>query len=251
LNFTAHNIELPDGTQTFPQAGGLMRTYPWFLSSKRMIEAVFPNGFENVSLADLGCLEGGYTVEFAKLGLDCLGIEARQSNFNNCEIVRSAFSLPNLRFVKDDAWNLPTYGKFDVTFCCGLLYHLDKPNTFLKMLAKQTNKLVIVQTHFAGENQAKFDLSPLAEHDGLTGRWYREYDGEFDEAVLDSARWTSWKNGKSFWPTREALLQAILDAGFDLVLEQFDGLAPRIDMAMKPGGQYVDFCRGTFVGIKL
>ena len=253
MAFTAHNVLLPDGTYTFPEVGVTMERFPWYLAAIRIMRTVFPNGVEGRSLVDLGCLEGGYTLEFAKAGLDALGIEVRQNNFDNCQTILKAFKLSNLRFVKDDVWNCPVYGAHDITFCCGLLYHLDRPKQFLEMIGPLTRKLLIVQTHFADDEVAPefgMHLSNLVVHEGLVGRWYREYDGQFQEAEVEQMKWTSWRNSRSFWPTRPSLFQAISDAGFDVVLEQIDPLGPDIVAAMGPEGVYGKKKRGTFVGIK-
>jgi hypothetical protein len=46
-----------------------------------MLNLVFPDGLRGKRIADLGCLEGGYAVEFARLGMNATGIEVRDSNF--------------------------------------------------------------------------------------------------------------------------------------------------------------------------
>jgi hypothetical protein len=38
-------------------------------------------GREHVRLVDLGCLEGGYTVEFGRMNFNALSIEVRESTF--------------------------------------------------------------------------------------------------------------------------------------------------------------------------
>ena len=40
-----------------------------------------------------------------------------------------------------------------MVFCCGLLYHLDKPKEFLDTLSAVTTKLLILQTHFSNGYQ--------------------------------------------------------------------------------------------------
>ena len=105
------------------------------ISAKRIIETVFPGDKQNLRLADISCLEGGYAVEFARMGLDVLGVEVRDSNIAACNYVKSETDLPNLKFVKDNALNIANHGSFDVVFCCGLLYHLDNPKEFLEILS--------------------------------------------------------------------------------------------------------------------
>ena len=131
--FTAHNIRLPDGSCTAPEIGWLTADSPWFKAAARVVRLIYAADHEDKSLVDLGCLEGGYTVEFARMGLQATGIEVRQSNFENCLIVQDKVRLPNLRFCKDDVWNLPRHGHFSTAFCCGLLYHLDRPAAFVSL----------------------------------------------------------------------------------------------------------------------
>jgi SAM-dependent methyltransferase len=223
-----------------------------------------------VRIADLGCLEGGYAVEFARLGFDSVGIEVRESNLAACRYVQERCNLPNLEFIRDDAWNICDHGPFDAVFCCGLLYHIDEPRRFIETMAAATTKVIIIQTHFAIDDfyarskvlrplrnmlprafgrTDKFKLSELCEHEGLMGRWFTEYRDQPSDEDREAAKWHSWENHRSFWLQREYLLQAIHEAGFDLVFEQFDGLRPSITNSML-GGYYETDLRGTFVGMK-
>ena len=271
--FTGHNIRLDDGTLTKPDLGDSMDAYPWFVSARRILETVFPGDRHQVRVADIGCLEGGYAVEFARMGFQVLGIEVRESNIVACNYVKSKTNLPNLKFVKDNALNIAKHGAFDVVFCCGLLYHLDKPKYFLETLSAVTTKLMILQTHFATNainvgsrlpalvrkvlvklkvkkrQTDKFNLSQLSENEGLVGRWYPEFWNDELFRKRESFKWSSYNNRKSFWIQREYLLQTIQDVGFDLVMEQYDSLGPNIAESMLRGYYQADR-RGTFIGIK-
>lgn len=271
IEFTAHNIRLDDGTFTKPDVQFSMESYPWFISARRILETVFPGDKKHFRLADLGCLEGGYAVEFARIGFQVVGIDVREANIAACNYVKSKTNLPNLSFVQDDVWNIARYGKFDVIFCCGLLYHLDKPKQFLETLSSVTTKLVILQTHFSTEiaktaeppsrlpalakkvvakvTGNKHNLSAVSENEGLAGRWYTEFPDEESFSQRAIHRWASWGNRQSFWIQREYLLQAIQEVGFDLVMEQFDSLGPGIAENMLRG-YYRNETRGTFIGIK-
>jgi hypothetical protein len=250
IAFTAHNIRLDDGVFTKPDLGLSMEDYPWFISAKRILCTVFPGTKNRVRLADLGCLEGGYAVEFARMGLQVLGLEVRESNFAACRYVKAHTRLPNLEFVQDDAWNITNYGRFDAIFCCGLLYHIDRPKRFLQTLSAATSKLLILQTHFATETtNVKYELSELTENESLQGCWYTEFADDKQFNQREDAKWASWENRRSFWVRREYLLQTIRDVGFDLVLEQFDGLGADIVGSMT-SGEYKTNQRGMFIGIK-
>jgi len=247
--FTAHNIKLDDGSLTKPDVDWLLADSPWFLSGKRVIETIYPEGLSAKRIADLGCLEGGYTVEFARLGMNAVGIEVRKSNFDNCQFVREQLSLPNLTFINDDVWNIGKYGPFDVIFCCGILYHLDNPARFVSMLSQHCNKALIINTHFASVNaNDNFPLGELTDHEGLPGRWFHEYDPVVD-TNLEDYKWAAWSNPRSFWVCREYILQMLKDSGFDLVFEQFDFLGDQIAKESIEGF-YATHNRGMFVGIK-
>jgi len=286
IEFTAHNIRLDNGSFTKPDVGHSMDANGWFVSARRVLDTVFPGDKNRYRLADLGCLEGGFAVEFARMGFQVLGVEVREANIAACNYVKANTNLPNLEFIKDDARNIAKYGVFDVVFCCGLLYHLDKPNEFLNRLSAVTTKLLILQTHFSTgtknnehlfsgiarkllpgrwsgiarkllakvkrhnlEPAAKFNLSELTDNETLRGRWFMEFANDEAFSKRDSAKWSSWDNRRSFWIQREYLLQAIHDVGFDLVMEQFDSLGPNIAASMLCGF-YKAESRGTFVGIK-
>ena len=117
VSFTSHNIRLDDGSYTKPDIGYSMDLHPWFLAAKRILDATFPGDKRHLRIADLGCLEGGYTVEFARLGLQALGLDVRELNIEACRYVQSKVNLPNLEFVRDDVWNIAAHGTFDAVFC--------------------------------------------------------------------------------------------------------------------------------------
>jgi SAM-dependent methyltransferase len=269
VEFTAHNIRLDDGTFTRSESSQSMAAYPWFLSARRVLDTLWPGDKKGLRLVDLGCLEGGYAVEFARLGFDVLGVEVREENFQACRFVKSKVDLPNLEFVKDDVWNLADHGVFDVVFCCGLFYHVDRPRELLNLLASVTSKLLILQTHFSTNAMYptsvlpywvrkllariklshKFSLSRLTKNEGLPGRWYTEYSTSASHRKREGWKWASWDNRCSFWIQREHLLGSIKEAGFDLVMEQFDSLGPSIADSLEHGYYKTDH-RGTFLGVK-
>lgn len=224
--FIAHNVLLPD-----PDGGGRI-TYEGRLVEdsgtcqaalrdfKLAFAAVPP---QTVRIADLGCLEGGYSVAFARAGYDVTGFEVRTENLACCEYLRSQLNLPNLRFVPGDVRQTLT-GNWDAVFCCGLLYHLDNPVAFLNLLGQVTRRLLIVQTHFSPR--------PDSTHEGRGGHWASE----------DNVRMSSWQNARSFWLAKNELLAAMNEAGFPLVFEQADY---RDDIRVPEPD------RGMFVGMKL
>lgn len=149
------------------------------------------------TVADLGCLEGAYSAEFAKAGYQVTGIDVRQSNLARCPAV------PRLRLVNADVRFLAQRGEsYDAVFASGILYHLEDPVRFLRQVAPLT-PLLILDTHVSADGGER--------HEGCDGHWYDEPGG------LDDP-WGAWVNGRSFWLTLPDLLRSVREAGYGLVL---------------------------------
>lgn len=254
--FTAHNVRLADGTFTFPQADPI-DVHGNYVCVKNLLPVLYPEGWEGRSIVDLGCLEGGFATEFARLGLNSTGIDVRESNIANAEFIRSRTGLRNLRFIRDDAWNVGAYGPFDLVFCVGLHYHIDDQHRFLQAMAKACRKAIFIDTHVAPEFDhepavARHHLGPLTMHEGLPGRWYHEHDLDAgaDKSKLETLKWSSWENHRSFWPTRGALVRSMRDAGFSIVMEDYDQLLNWSTHHLSPEGWHYQSARAMFVGIK-
>jgi len=64
--FTAHNIRLDDGSFTKPEQPWQMEDLPLLKFTKQFLRMLFPDGAAGKRVVDLGCLEGGYSVELAR-----------------------------------------------------------------------------------------------------------------------------------------------------------------------------------------
>jgi SAM-dependent methyltransferase len=255
-SFTAHNVRLDDGSFTFPEAPTIDQMSD-YLCVKDYLPLLYPEGWAGRSIVDLGCLEGGFATEFARLGLVSTGIDVRESNIANAEYIRAGVKLPNLRFIRDDAWNVGRHGPFDMVFCVGLHYHIEDQRRFLQEMGRAANRAIFIDTHFAPDLDdhpavALYKLSELTTHEGLPGRWYSEHD--LDPATgkqqLEELKWHSWENQRSFWPTKGALMQAMQDAGFSIVVEDFGLYRGGVVKELSPQGWRHRNTRGMFIGVK-
>jgi len=224
--FTAHNMLLVDGSPSIP-GETLLEEHALPKAILRTLDVFFPqrqNG--EFSIVDLGCLEGGYTALFARAGFAALGIDGRPANIARCEYGPGRLGLPSLRFVCDDVHNLERYGSFDATFCCGLLYHLEDPISFLRIVSRVTRRILILQTHYSTDSiPERFpNLSALTEHEGVQGRWHSEHPEDATEEEMLRQAWSSIGNRRSFWVEKRHLLQALIDLGFSPIYEQYDSL---------------------------
>jgi SAM-dependent methyltransferase len=155
--------------------------------------------FEHCRVLELGCLEGGHTIELARRGFQVVGVEGREENVRRarwiCRLFKTGASV-----VRADLETTPlaAFGRFDLIFCSGLLYHLPKPWELVEQFPAAAPALFL-STHYAEEEEVTVN--------GLGGRWYKEL-GRGDPL--------SGLSPRSFWPTREALLQLLEANGYDV-----------------------------------
>jgi SAM-dependent methyltransferase len=250
VNFSSHNVALPGGTQTLPgqllvAESGICRVA---LSALGLEFGYGPRS--DIRVADLGCLEGGFTAEFARAGYDATGIEARQENYGNAVWLKDILGLENLHFIHGDVREVLPGVSFDAVFCSGLLYHLDAPVAFLNLLGQVTQRMLILHTHFSMENGHPESVhnptgtwcEPFqSQHEGRTGHWCHEEDD----------RWASFGNTKSFWLCKDDLLLSLHEAGFTRVSEvrgpDWHNTA-RFTTVQGSGGAFPD--HGMFVAVK-
>lgn len=245
--FTAHNIHLGNGRWTKPDMPAV-ETSAKFRAAQQVLQLAFQGDRTGLKLVDVGCLEGGYSVGFARMGFDVLGLEVRDYHFKRCEYVRRKLGLSNLRFVHDDVMNVDKHGDFDAAFCSGILHHLDTPVEFLTRLAAKVKKLLVIDTHFsvAEPSKCKVRLGELDLHEGVEGRWFNgaAEAGRDDKRKSQSAK----KYTSAFWIRREQLLELLYVLGFQTVFEQFDSMAPNISQHLDV--EYPQLQRGTFIGVR-
>jgi hypothetical protein len=247
--WTAHNIYLDHENATIDRSQPSIADDPIFLATKILLEILYPDVKKrgDIKIADLACLEGGYSVEFARMGFNVTGIEIRENNLDACNYTLNKLKLRNLKFVRDDVRNIVNHGVFDVIFCCGIYYHLDNPRQFMNTLSEATKKLLVLNTHFSTELQnQRFKLTEITSHEGIPGRWFHEFEtSKIEEREIH--RWAAWNNDNSFWQMKNHLIQSLKDSGFDFVSEQF-GMT-NIETGITSGGLPI-YDRGQFIGIK-
>lgn len=249
MKFTRHNVILPSGEATLAGKSPIRETER-FKSVVRTLGLAFPTAeVGQIRIADLGCLEGGYSYELARLGYQVLGIEARERHYQRCLYLAESIGLPKLTFAHDDVRNIAAYGTFDAVYASGILYHLDNPCAFLALLGEITRKVLILNTHFAAESipsRFRHKLSRLTKNEGKSGRWYREWPKDTPADEVEKLSRSSVGNYRSFWLRKDSLLESMREAGFTIVYEQFDC---HYDMAK--GLQAIRRNdRGMFVGLK-
>jgi len=227
--WTNHNIRLTSSEYTISGSEKGIEEDPRVIALKNQIPIFWKGDYQRLRVVDLGCLEGGISLEMAKMGFHVLGVEGRRSNYSRASLIEQYFDLPNLEFVEADVKHIgkDRIGSFDIILCCGLLYHLDDPFSFLETLSGLLNKpgMVFLDTHFAPLDhtlsQCTFnhELSDMVKSEFVNrvyeGRWYSE-DTEH--------AWAAVSNTRSFWPTHKDLIKGIYHSGFEFIYEIFGSL---------------------------
>lgn len=123
--WTAHNIRLNSDITTMPGKPDFMETDLRLKAILRALSFSYREQLSGLRVADLGCLEGGFTLAMAKEGMDVVGLEARQMNLDKCLLLKEHLDLSQLEFRLDDVKNFKRekYGRFDVVLALGIFYH--------------------------------------------------------------------------------------------------------------------------------
>ena len=91
---------------------------------------------------DIGCGVGYFSNVLHSLGLNVLGLDAREEN-----VLEARRRYPYLRFeimnIEDS--RLLQFGEFDLVFCFGLLYHLENPFQAIRNLSAMTAKFALLE----------------------------------------------------------------------------------------------------------
>ncbi len=121
---------------------------------------------------DLGCLEGHYTAEIAKLGVkEVVGVDISNDHLKRARFLLNEFhKFNNAKLVKCAATDIKTIrslGKFDVVLCHGLLYHLKDPlllfDLFEEIIPKGKPFTILLNTQFKGNFFNLISPLPVAE----------------------------------------------------------------------------------------
>lgn len=98
---------------------------------------------------DFACNCGGFSVEAARGGAEyVLGIDIVDRYIEQARFIKDALGLDNLEFRKASIEDLDeeSVGRFDITFCFGILYHLGDPVTVMRRLSSFTRRIMVVDT---------------------------------------------------------------------------------------------------------
>jgi SAM-dependent methyltransferase len=243
--FSSHNVRLTPRVTTIPNSNYLeMREEDSRVKCVlHILQSTFGESLSGLRIADLGCLEGGYSIVLGLAGAEVVGVEARDINVAKCNFLKDHFALNNVTFVRDDVKNFTAdkYGQFDAILAFGILYHLSEPVEWLQQLGAMNRRLLLLDTHVAPDTDAGLELinanttfdknsNPLsAQLDTVSvhgaefcGRWFHEYAEATPDDLREQLVWSAYSNSRSFWLTRFSLYHALEHASYTGYGERFD-----------------------------
>lgn len=92
---------------------------------------------------DVGCGFGSFAEYLTGLGLEVTAVDGRDENIAETG-KRNPGIKCQVRNVEDPG--ITNIGSYDITFCVGLLYHLENPFIAIRNLAEVTEKILVIET---------------------------------------------------------------------------------------------------------
>ena len=173
--------------------------------SDRRIPQFFARFPDVRTILELGSLEGGQTFLLAQHPgvARVLGIEGRVANIEKATFVRSVLGINNAEFLQAnlEQVDLTSFDRFDIVFCCGLLYHLPEPWKLIRQLPQIASRLFL-WTVYARDEEAPLEV------EGLRGK--EQCEGGPDEA-------RSGLSPKSIWLTLDSIKELLKRSGYQRV----------------------------------
>ena len=228
--WTAHNLELSPGIFTI-EKGARNRAGERAVLFDNIFSTYFRKpflkklGLKRLRVLDLGCLEGGISLHFAKNGADVVGIDVRPDH-----LAKAAFAAESLGLSKrccwiegdvtsEEVWS--RLGRFDLVVCSGILYHLEA-SAIHKFLTNIFNHcfhggVLVIDTNISATASEAFTLDDGFKIYGH--HWIEHEEGKsLSERIKDP--WSSYANCSAFWLTEISLINILIKSGFKTVLKQ-------------------------------
>lgn len=159
-----HNLELPYDLSTAPPGEHTAELHD-DARVENLVAHAFPplldvlgGSFDGLAVLDAACNSGGFSVEAARRGAErVLGFDVVDRYVEQADFVKEALELENVEFRKLDLYEVDPgeIGTFDVTFCFGLLYHLENPVLGMRKLAAVTRRVMVVDTNILSDDDRR------------------------------------------------------------------------------------------------
>ncbi len=147
------------------------------------------------TVIDLGCGPGLMSPMLRSLDLNYLGVDTRKEN-----VREAAHRYPENIFKTASVENTSSLGTFDLTFCYGLLYHMENPILVLRNMRSITKSILLLETEIIPLNypgallfkRKKFDVGGATELaafvPSLSGLIYMLYHVDFPYVYIPTTQ---------------------------------------------------------------
>lgn len=166
-------------------------------------------------ILSLGSYEGNFEWRLAKAGAaSVLGVEGDRANFAKCCVLQRTFSELPITFVQADIddYVIKPYD-YDIIYCLGVLYHLERPHLLLEKFRASGARFVVITTQLAVDPpHPAMETMRLGEKESILFRG-RDYSGRcFVESYIDGR-----EGMRSFWFYFQDLARLVKELGFRIV----------------------------------
>ena len=226
-----HKIDLPYNLSTFVQE--LSRRPIEYTRLDNLVKHAFPalieacgGSLQGKRVLDVACNCGGFSVQAAKLNSEyVLGIDVTDHYLEQADFIKRALDLRQVDFKSLSIENVSetSVGLFDVTFCFGILYHLENPVLAMKQLASVTKGIMLVDTDVMPTPEYKEPLwwmnfpaiSTLESNDATTSLWRsKELPVQFtpnENAVVGLLKYLGFSKVEKIEPNQKGLEERYYD----------------------------------------
>ena len=209
-----------------------------------IVKACVPNNLAGMTVLDIGCNAGFYSIEMKRRGARrVLGLDAQRDLIRQAEFVRDVLGL-EIEYERKSVYDLDpfTMGQFDVTLALGLIYHCKHLVLALEKLFLVTRRLLVLETAIYPPEKApdSFEYEEGGERPTLHPLAYVENRPEAKEAVYN------W-----FLPSTAALSALLKNVGFDEIEVLPTGNPDRAVIACRKQQPFPDSRSISYLGSKL
>lgn len=235
-----HKVDLPHGLSTYVPE--LSRRKLEYTRLSNLVKHAFPSlldacggSLQGKRVLDIACSCGGFTVEAAKLGAEVLGVDIVDRYLEQANFIKRALNLQQVEFkmMNIEEIDESTVGQFDITFCFGILYHLENPVAAMKRLSSVTQYAMLVDTSVM--------RAPLMRR----SYWMMNTPpvSTSESADASTSLWRSKDSVVEFMPNEAAVIALLKFLGFPRVLR----LKPKTKDLEK---RYYTGTRVTFLALR-
>ncbi|WP_232628150.1 class I SAM-dependent methyltransferase [Methylobacterium sp. Leaf118] len=125
---------------------------------------------EGYDVLELGPLEGAHTCQLERLGAKSVtAVESNSEAFVKSLIVKNIAGLTRSTFLLGDvSRHLEAPGpRYDMIFCCGILYHMLDPVELIRLAAARTDRLFIWTHYYRAQPRLRGYTPRPVDHEGM------------------------------------------------------------------------------------